>query len=163
VTFTLRDFRRQDLEILWKIDQLCFAPGIAYSKRDLAIFVRLWRSFTLVAEAALPGQESAPPQQIAGFLVAQARSTTGHIITIDVLPGARRTGLGSQLLQAAESRLLAAGCHNVYLETAVDNQPAREFYKRHGYILVKTVPRYYSDGTDALILTKDLLSQAQAS
>jgi ribosomal protein S18 acetylase RimI-like enzyme len=45
----------------------------------------------------------------------------------------------------------------------VDNRDALAFYKRHGYYLIKTVPRYYSNGVDALVLEKDLLSAAQAS
>jgi [ribosomal protein S18]-alanine N-acetyltransferase len=163
VTFTLRDFRRQDLETLWSIDQVCFPPGIAYSRRDLSAFIRLWRSFTLVAETAKDGQKTAGPADILGFLVAEARSGVGHIITIDVLPKARREGIGSELLAAAEKRLLSSECHTVYLETAVQNHSAIAFYKRHSYRTGKTVPQYYSDGGDALILTKDLLSRAQAS
>jgi ribosomal protein S18 acetylase RimI-like enzyme len=30
------------------------------------------------------------------------------------------------------------------------------FYKRHGYEVVKTIPRYYSNGVDALVLRKEL-------
>jgi [ribosomal protein S18]-alanine N-acetyltransferase len=163
VTFTLRDFRPQDFETLWGIDQSCFPPGIAYSRRELAIFVRLWRAFTIVAETApAQGQKNAAPP-IAGFLVAEGRRGSGHIITIDVLPAARRFGLGSQLLNAAEKRLLADGSRSVYLETAVDNYSALAFYKRHHYSTVKTIPQYYSNGVDALVLVKDLLSQAHAS
>jgi len=43
--------------------------------------------------------------EIMGFIVAEARRQTGHIITMDVLPEARRAGIGSSLLQAAEDRL----------------------------------------------------------
>ena len=45
----------------------------------------------------------------------------------------------------------------------MDNLAALAFYKRHQYFVVKTVPRYYSNGVDALVLEKDLLSAAQAS
>src|SRR5437660_5675275 len=31
VLFTLRDFRREDFETLWRIDQSCFPPGISYA------------------------------------------------------------------------------------------------------------------------------------
>jgi len=164
VAFHLRDFRRDDFNTLWTIDQACFPPGIAYSRRDLAIFIRMWRSFTLVAETSpAEGGKADPAQGIAGFLVAEARRGSGHIITLDVLQRARRNGLGSQLLTTAEQRLLAGGCRYVYLETAVNNHAAIAFYKRHGYNLVRTEPRYYSDGVDALVLSKDLLSRAQAS
>ena len=92
---------------------------------------------------------------VAGFIVAHG-GRVGHIITIDVIPAARRSGVGSLLLQAAEDRLNAAGSSAVGLETAVDNLTALSFYKRHGYSVVKTWPRYYSNGVDALMLTKDL-------
>ncbi len=102
--------------------------------------------------------------QILGFLVATTRRDgTGHVITIDVLPDARRLGIGSKLLSAAEERLRKLECHSVSLETAVDNRSALLFYKRHQYFTLKTVPRYYSNGVDALVLQKDLLSTAQAS
>ena len=116
--FTLRDFRREDFQTLWRIDQSCFPA----SRRGI-----------------------------------------GHIITIDVLPAARRSGVGSRLLVAIEERLQNAGVTRVFLETAVDNQAALSFYKRHDYFLVKTVPRYYSNGLDAFVLEKDLLSLAKAA
>ena len=80
---------------------------------------------------------------------------SGHIITIDVIAPARRFGVGSLLLRAAEDRLHAADCRAVELETAVDNLSALSFYKRHGYSVIRTFPRYYSNGVDALVLEKD--------
>lgn len=144
---TIRDFRPDDFETLWSIDQNCFPPGIAYSREDLGLYMRLRESFTLVA--------AGPSQEITGFLIAHA-APTGHIITIDVVAAARRSGTGSLLLQAAEARLCAAGAHAVTLETAVDNLAALAFYKRHGYTVIKTRPRYYSNGVDALVLKKKL-------
>ena len=94
----------------------------------------------------------------AGFIVAETGKQAGHIITIDVLKEFRRSGLGSQLMAAAEQRMRAAGCPAVILETAVDNATALAFYKRHQYFLVKTLPRYYATGVDAFVLKKDLLS-----
>jgi ribosomal protein S18 acetylase RimI-like enzyme len=44
----------------------------------------------------------------------------------------------------------------VGLETAVDNLGALSFYKRHGYHVIRTWPRYYSNGVDALVMKKDL-------
>jgi ribosomal-protein-alanine N-acetyltransferase len=161
VEISLRDFREVDFERLWRIDQACFAPGIAYSRRELMSYVRLSRSTTLVADAT-SGHSNTP--EIVGYIIAHAGSTsTGHIITIDVLPSAQRLGVGSKLLSAAEVKLVAQRCTMAYLETAVDNLPALAFYKRHNYFLHKTLPRYYANGVDALVLQKDLLSSAPAS
>jgi ribosomal-protein-alanine N-acetyltransferase len=166
VNFGLRDFRGGDFDSLWRIDQECFAPGIAYSRLELAAYIRLRGAFTMVAEALAGGHkknanssvvESTPT--ILGFIVAQARRRgVGHILTIDVPPVNRRSGVGSQLLTTAEDRLCAAGCHSVVLETAVDNSAALAFYKRHGYSVAKTIPRYYSNGVDAFVLEKPLHS-----
>lgn len=170
--FAIRGFQPADFETLWRIDQDCFAPGIAYSREELKFYIRRRTAFTLVAFGAdgltMPdadlkkGQKvfSLDPstgQGIAGFIVTEIENRgSGHIITIDVIAAARRSGVGSLLLRAAEGRLRAVGCHSVELETAVDNVSALSFYKRHGYTVIRTSPRYYSNGVDALVLTKEL-------
>lgn len=170
--FRLRDFRQPDFEAIWRIDQQCFAPGISYSRLDMAEYLRRTRSFTVVAESAedrtpvMPGNNptgNVPKPAtglMLGFIIAEAGTRGGHIITIDVLPEARKAGVGSQLLGFAEERLHAAGCQFVILETAVHNRVALAFYKAHEYHVVRTIPRYYSDGVDALVLKKDLLSRS---
>ena len=168
---TIRDFQPSDFETLWRIDQDCFPRGISYSRAELKVYMRRRGSFTLVAADAAPsapaaavresgeGEKHSPPiisGAVAGFLVAEVDRGSGHVITIDVTAAARRSGVGSLLLRAAEDRLRAAGCRSVELETAVDNVSALSFYKRHGYSVIKTFPRYYSNGVDALVLQKEL-------
>jgi ribosomal-protein-alanine N-acetyltransferase len=148
VAFVIRDFQPEDFETLWRMDQECFPPGISYSKQELKAYIRRRGSFTLVARAV---DENNP----LGFIVVHDGSA-GHVITIDVDAKARRAGVGSSLLRAAEDRLRASGCHAVQLETAVDNLSALSFYKRHGYNVLRTWPRYYSNGVDALVMRKDL-------
>jgi len=152
---------------LWQIDQQCFAPGIAYSRRELAAYIRRRGSFTVVARdlatnqaPPMPGQPSSSALGgILGFIVAEGgRRGVGHVISIDVLPANRRLGIGSRLLRTAEERLQTARCHTVILETAVDNASALAFYKRHRYSVAKIVPRYYSNGVDAFLMDKNLLA-----
>jgi len=183
VHFAIRDFRKDDFETLWRIDQQCFAPGISYSRLELAAYIRLSGSFTLVAEGEAAGEcqgaeseivgrgkgnnsgsvatDGAAPnhQAILGFVVSNAnRFGAGHIITIDVIPARQRSGVGSLLLRTAEERLRKSGCRFVRLETAVNNTSALSFYKRHDYFLIRTLSSYYADGSDALVLRKELLS-----
>ncbi len=162
VQFSLRDYRREDFDLLWQIDQACFPAEIAYSRVELSLYMRRAGSFTLVAEAdprdGIKSQpESTGAGEIVGFIIAEARRRAGHIITIDVPEQSRHLGVGSELLTAAEKRLRAAGCPSIALETAVDNLPALAFYKRHQYFVTGTLRRYYSNGVDALVLKKDLL------
>ena len=146
--WVIRDFRPEDFEVLWRLDQECFPPGIAYSKTELKAYIRSRGSFTLVATNGDGGVAK-------GFVVVHA-GAMGHIVTIDVSSAARRSGLGSLLLRTAENRLRAAGIAEVGLETAVDNISALAFYKRHGFSVIRTWPRYYSNGVDALVLKKSL-------
>lgn len=168
VKFTLRDFRPEDFEILWRIDQKCFVPSVAYSRVELSTYIRRRGAFTLVAEVLDPaeGPAQGPPAaangrpKIIGFIVAEhARGGTGHIISIDVLPADRRSGVGSKLLAAAEEKLRSIACRRIELEAAIDNTSALAFYKRQGYDAMKILPRYYSNGVDALVLEKELAPQ----
>jgi ribosomal protein S18 acetylase RimI-like enzyme len=156
---SLRDYDRDDFRRLWEIDQECFTRGIAYSQRELAHYICLRGTFTVVAEGgATPEQGSgAGKRRIVGFLVGQKLAHGyGHVVTIDVLPEARRSGVGSLLMEDCEARLRRAGCNSEFLETAVDNSSALSFYKRHGYSVLKTIPRYYLDSLDAFLLGKKL-------
>jgi ribosomal-protein-alanine N-acetyltransferase len=158
VLFRIRPFQQADFETLWRMDQVCFDPPLAYSRLELAFYMRRPGSFTLVAEADGPeaGANGGSAGRMLGFIVAEARrkGKTGHIITIDVMPETRRSGVGSALLHAAEEQLLRAGSATVALETAVNNMDAIRFYKHKGYFVEKTVPGYYSNGLDALVMGK---------
>jgi ribosomal-protein-alanine N-acetyltransferase len=164
----IREAQPGDFDLLWRIDQECFAPGISYSREELSHYMARRGAFTLVAEQPAAGRSgpsstrrgrkpAGPASRIVGFTVIQRHPRgLGHVITIDVLPQARRSGIGSLLMEAAEERLRAQGCASVFLETAVDNLPALKFYKRRGYFVLKTIPRYYQDKIDALLLGKHL-------
>jgi len=148
VPVVIREYQPEDFESLWRMDQECFPPGISYSRQELRSFMRHRGSFTLLALNE--------KQELQGFIIAHCGTGGGHVITIDVGPGTRRSGVGSVLLRSAEERMREAGCRAVGLETAVDNTGALAFYKRQGYHVVRTWPRYYANGVDALVLKKDL-------
>ncbi len=71
--FTLRDYDKRDFELLFKLDRLCFDPGIAYSRPELASFIEQRRAYTVVAEWTEPSAEAlaeidaldAPPSESA--------------------------------------------------------------------------------------------------
>lgn len=154
ITFTIRDYRSADFDRLWHIDQLCFPPGIAYTQMDLSGFITRRNAITLVGEF----QSGVADDPIAGFVIAQpVRRKYGRILTLDILPQARRFGLATQLMNASEERLRALGCSEIYLETAVDNEAALRLYRKLGYQVLRTLPEYYSShALDAFQMFKRL-------
>jgi ribosomal protein S18 acetylase RimI-like enzyme len=144
--FRLRDYDVRDFDALLALDQRCFAEGIAYTERELSIFIHRRGSFTVVAEDV--------QASIAGFVIGHIHRSYGWIITIDIRKSARRGGLGTLLMTEAENRLRAADVSAVVLEVAVDNLPAITFYKRLGYHILRTIPRYYLDSLDAFQMAK---------
>ena len=149
----LRPYRPGDFQRLLEIDQACFVRGISYTAGEMRHFLNLSTAIRIVGE-----QEG----EVQGFIIAdkfrsrRSQQFMGHIITIDVMAEARRNRLGSRLLEAVEMQVRDAGCAYVSLETAVDNTAAFAFYKRHGYELLKTIPRYYQNSVDAFLLRKHL-------
>ena len=152
-----------EFEQLWQIDQRCLPAGIAYSREELEWYMRRPQAFTLVSEQngeiagfVLADIAKVRRRPIPTRLTAPAAESVGHVITIDVLARARRAGVGSELLQSAEKQLKESGCRTVLLETGVDNDSAIRFYKKHGYAVIRTMPRYYMGELDAFLMGKKL-------
>ena len=167
LAFSVRDYRSADFDRLWEIDQRCFPSGISYTQMELSGFITRRNAITLVGEflpgeAAHDGADASagenPADRIAGFVVAHPiRRKYGRILTLDILPEARRYGLGIKLMTACEERLRAQGCADVYLETAVNNEPAVQLYSKLGYQILRTIPDYYaSHSLDAFQMRKHL-------
>lgn len=163
--FIIRDYRPADLDVLWEIDQRCFPAGISYSRAELRSFVTGRNAVSLVAEFdnAPANAASAHPSggghcRIGGFVVGHSvHRKYGRILTLDIVPEARRYGLGTTLMLACEERLRNAGCRDVYLETAIDNEAALRLYRKLGYEVLDVLPDYYaSHALDAFRMRKPL-------
>jgi ribosomal-protein-alanine N-acetyltransferase len=95
--------------------------------------------------------------EIVGFLIAHREPRQIlHIVTIDVVQAWRRQGVGSVLMDAAEQWACDHRLRLIALETAQDNLAAQRFYESRGYRKVEIVERYYTDGTAAWVMVKDL-------
>ena len=144
----VRGYEPQDFEAIYRLDQSCYPPGIAYSRYALGEFLSLPGARAWVAEEE---------KQLVAFLIARHVSRRhGHIITLDVREDRRRQGVGTALLVAAEEWLRGEGVTRVRLETAVDNGAAVRFWEKTGYVTVGRLPRYYLGRVDALRMEKEL-------
>ena len=142
----LRAFRADDLETLYRIDQACFPPGIAYPREELSGFIGRRGSRTWVAEES---------DTTIGFLIAQREPQgVAHIVTIDVLDRWRRRRVGTLLMDAAELWAREQKLFFVYLETEETNTAAQTFYETRGYRKADRVENYYPNGKSAWVMLK---------
>jgi [ribosomal protein S18]-alanine N-acetyltransferase len=144
--FLLREYSPRDLERLCVLDRRCFPAKIAYPPQTMREAIEESGAFSIIAEDESGG--------IVAFVVAGRTSPrVGHIATIDVAPEARRRGLGTLLMQAAETRLTDLGVRKIRLETATSNL-ARRLFEKLGYKRAGKIERYYQDGSDAWVMEK---------
>jgi ribosomal-protein-alanine N-acetyltransferase len=132
---------------LHRLDQSCFPAGISYSKTTLHYFL------TVASADCVVGVDGA---RIAGFILTEENPPLAHIITLDVAEAHRRQGVGSALLGESEKNLALRGVRSILLETAIDNEAAVAFWKRHGYRIEAVLKRYYLGRLDAYEMRKIL-------
>jgi [ribosomal protein S18]-alanine N-acetyltransferase len=143
----LRPYHPRDFESLYEIDQACYEPAIAYSRRELRNYLRFPGADCIVAQSG---------KKIVGFVVTAHEDRWGYIVTIDVLESYRRHGVGTMLLDATEEKLRSTGVRVIGLETATDNSSAIAFWVKHGYRKRSVRKDYYPGGRDAFSMTKSL-------
>ena len=146
VPFAIRPYLKADLARLHEIDQICFPPKIAYSLTELRFYLSGRRAIGLVAEIS---------SRIAGFAVGRTeKGGLAHVITLDVMPEARRKGIGRALMEELHREFDRGGATYVFLEVSVNNLGARRFYERLGYRFAESLTGYYGDGTDACLMIR---------
>lgn len=92
-----------------------------------------------------------------GFIMARIVVNEGELITLCVLPSARRQGVATELFR--EFKLSLEPYNRIFLEVSIDNKPARKLYQALGFSEVGTRRGYYqtnSGNSDALILMAGL-------
>jgi [ribosomal protein S18]-alanine N-acetyltransferase len=147
VPIAIRQYEPHDFAALYKLDQACFPPGIAYSKTMLRYFLSQEGAECLVA---IDGTK------IVGFLLSEENPPLAHIVTLDVAESHRRHGVGTELLRESETHLAFRDVKTVLLETATSNEAGIAFWERHGYRKEAVLKNYYPGRLDAFEMRKKL-------
>jgi len=90
-----------------------------------------------------------------GLVLVRVAGDESEILTLAVRNTARRRGLGTELLKEAIVHAAAAGAHVMFLEVSIKNTAAQGLYAQLGFRRVGLRRRYYSDGTDAVVMRLD--------
>jgi ribosomal protein S18 acetylase RimI-like enzyme len=89
----------------------------------------------------------------AGIAQAGGRPSYALLWDLRVAPTARRRGVGTALLRAAEEAARAAGCRGLDVETQDINVAACRLYAAHGFTLTNVAPAAYPEAPDETKLT----------
>ena len=117
-----------------------------------------WPLLDIIAALTFPNMvrlKAVEGPQIVGFVLGDFRPSEklAWIASIAVHPQHRNRGIGAELLKHCESRLRVP---RVRLSVRITNESAIRLYKRNGYRVVSTWPKYYKGGEDALVMEKEI-------
>jgi ribosomal-protein-alanine N-acetyltransferase len=110
-----------------------------------------WGEDAMSLQLALPGTFGLIDAR-GGMLLGRVIAGEAEVLTLAVAPAARRQGIATALLRAARQKATDRGGSVMFLEVAAGNEPALALYRREGFVEVGRRRRYYTDGSDALVL-----------
>lgn len=146
---TMRFATADDSNVLARLHASAFAQG--WTARSMAELLAAPGTVALLAE------DDGTPQ---GFILIRAAGGEAEILTLAVRPEARRRGLGRCLVRTAAAKVHAIEAESLFLEVAVDNEPALRLYALLGFAEVGRRKAYYArengPPADALTLKVDL-------
>ncbi len=154
--YTMRRFSQADLEAVIGINRVCLPENYApYFFID---------TFNTLPEAFIVAESQG---QVVGYVMCRLEhgfsdlrklrfARKAHIVSVAVMPDFRNMGIAYSLVEQALSALSAHHADECYLEVRTSNEPAINLYKKMGFDITRTIPRYYYDASDAHVMTKQL-------
>ncbi len=148
-----RKANSSDLPFIIELSKRVFSIYGPYDK-IIAGWASLAQTVTVVVEEM--GQSS-------GFAMinlaprAQDR-TNGELLAIAIFPQYHGRGIGKKLLRYMEDLARSLSIGELFLHTAVNNEPARRFFMENGFIQRDLVDCYYPMGQKAMEMSKKLPS-----
>lgn len=156
---------RADLAALVALEKAAF-PDAPWTRDSLERQVVSRDCLVLVAHpprAHLPAAYGAFRTLVEDDPEDAAASGEAELLRLATDPPHRGRGLGGLVLANGLERLGRQGVGLVHLEVAAGNRTALALYRRAGFEQVGRRPRYYRDGSDALLLTLELPHRPAAS
>jgi ribosomal-protein-alanine N-acetyltransferase len=118
-----------------------------------------WSLPSVLAELTGPDRRAVVAVEddvLVGYAVTMGGAEVVDLQRIAVRPEHRRRGVAAALLRALLDAAVAAGAQRMLLEVSVANTAALGFYERAGFAGIGRRRRYYRDGSDAMVLARDL-------
>ncbi|HYK87375.1 MAG TPA: GNAT family N-acetyltransferase [Acidobacteriota bacterium] len=147
-TPTIRKYQPDDATCLHQIDQICFERDVAFSRGELLFYLNHPGAVTLVAVSN---------ERIIGFALGRVhQNRVAHVLTLDVLPEARRQRIGTLLMKSLHEEFRNRAISRVMLEVSTKNLPAQRLYGELQYTVLETLHGYYNGREDAFLMSLSL-------
>jgi ribosomal-protein-alanine N-acetyltransferase len=131
-----------------------------------ACFPKAWSSEAFAKLLNMPGvmgfitTQNDNKEAAIGFALISNAGVEAEIVTLGVLPGMQRQGIGTHLINAIHKTCLECNTASVFLEVNSQDTSTVSFYRNAGYECVGTRERYYkhvdAPADDALVMCKML-------
>ena len=142
-----------DLLSIEQLERDCF-PTEAFNRRLIKNL--LINPKSVIIKATIPAGKIVG--DIIGITKKEHSVSVGRIFSLCVLDEYRKKGIAARLVQLLEEEFCLRGIKKIRLEVSNLNTTAQSFYERLGYQMTTSIlPDFYNDGTDALVMRKNLL------
>jgi len=144
------------------MDEGVIRAGVAHAAAMAAIHQAAfppeehWDAASIIATLAMPGVLGLVAPD-GGMALARVAADEAELLTLAVVPQARRRGLGLRLLGAAMRQTAISGAQRMFLEVKDGNAAALALYTRAGFAVIARRRQYYPDGAAALVLRASLM------
>lgn len=135
--------------------------GLAYAKplstMHALCFERPWNEKAFSDLLCLPTTRAYLNDE--AFVLFSVCADQAEILTLGVVPQARKKGVALALLNFSIENLKKEGIKEIFLDVNINNLPARRLYEKADFEQISVRKDYYDEGTqksDALILKKTL-------
>ena len=136
----------RDLKDLQQLEKVCFQ-------------LDAWPLLDILGVLTIPQiirYKAVDQKKLVGFIAVDLRRSqqTAWIATLAVMPGYRKSGIGSSLIRICEEEV---DLPKIRLSVRQSNQPAIQLYQKHGYHQIEVWKKYYKGGDNALVFEKIIL------
>ena len=118
-----------------------------------------WTAAVLTEELTAPHRQcwvAWDDDGLTGYAVTMTVGDIADLQRIGVHPARQRHGTARALLETAMAAAREAGADRMLLEVGATNAGALGFYAAAGFTEIDRRPRYYKDGSDAIVMRRSL-------
>jgi len=154
VKYKFRRFKPSDLDGVVRINRECLPENYSnlffmnLHKRFPATFLVAEVNDSIVGYIMCRVETGIPSFKVLGI------TRKGHVISVAVLPGHHRKGIGYSLIHEATEAMRLYKAKECYLEVRESNIGAINLYRKLGFKISRTIRKYYADGEDAFVMAK---------